>query len=84
MLPNELPACDSQDVAKLLEKVIRNGPLAAKVKSIDGHREIDFDRHVDRRSGQCVLHTDEGDIDVGYEVLWLDKSIGYFGVRIVK
>jgi hypothetical protein len=84
ILPPDLPACTSPEVVQLLEKVIRGTPLGAKTQSIDGHREVGYDRVADRRQGKCVVHTDGGDIPVKYLVQWLDRDKGHFNVRIIE
>jgi hypothetical protein len=77
-----LPSCTSLEVVRLLETVIRKSPVGAKVKSIDGHREVSYDRAKERRKGECVTHTDGGDIVVKYFVRWQDKEKTHFEVGV--
>jgi hypothetical protein len=76
-----LPSCTSREVVQLLDQVIQSMPVGATVKSVDGHRELNFDREASVRHGHCVLHTDAGDIDVKYLVEWQDREKGLFAVR---
>ena len=78
-----LPSCTSPEVVQLLEQVIRGTPVGASAKSIDGHQELTYDRDADVRHGQCVVHTDAGDINVKYLVEWLDRDKGHLQLRIV-
>jgi hypothetical protein len=82
--PPELPSCTSREVVQLLEQVIRGTPAGAKARSIDGHREVSYDQATDRREGQCIVHTDGGDLAVNYVVLWRDREKGQFEVRITR
>ncbi len=82
IFPAVLPSCASPEVVQLLERLIRRASAGASAKSIDGHREVSYDRDADVRHGQCVVHTDAGDIDVKYLVEWLDHDQGQFAVRI--
>jgi hypothetical protein len=84
LLAAELPACTSPETVQLLEQVIRGTPAGAKAKSIDGHRELSYDRVADRRQGQCVVHSDGPDMVVKYVVEWRDRDKGIFGVQIVE
>ena len=79
----ELPACTSRDVAQLLEQVIRSAPVGAATKSIDGYRELSYDVTAHVRQGECVVHTDSGDIPVKYIVEWKDRKKGMFQVQIL-
>ncbi|MEO1998075.1 MAG: hypothetical protein ABGZ17_22750 [Planctomycetaceae bacterium] len=82
LVPPGLPSCTSPEVVQLLDHVIRGTPIGATTKSIDGHRELSFDREASIRHGQCVVHTDAGDIDVKYLIEWLDREKGQFVVQI--
>jgi len=79
--PAELPSCTSPEVLQVLEQVIRGAPAGMSAKSIDGHRELSYDRDADVRQGQCIVHTDTGDVNVKYLVEWLDRDQGQFVVR---
>ena len=79
--PADLPPCTGLDVVKLLEQVIRRTPIGAELKSIDGHRELSYDRDANIRKGECVVHTDTGDIPVRFIVEWQDINKGLFQVR---
>ncbi len=78
----DLPECTSRAVVQLLEKVIRGTPEGAKVTSIDGHREVSYDRAQDRRTGRCVAHIAGEDIVVEYIVEWRDRDAGQYQVLI--
>jgi hypothetical protein len=78
----ELPLCTTSHVARILEQVIRSTPVGATVKSIDGHREVGYNRGATVRRGECVAHTDSGDIPVRFIVEWKDREKGLFQVRI--
>jgi hypothetical protein len=80
--PPELPACDSQQVVRLLDQVIRATPLGDGARSIDGHREVSYDQVANRRHGQCTVHTDGADIVVQYLVEWRDREKGFFIVQL--
>src|SRR3990172_4435660 len=76
LVPPGLPSCTSPEVVRLLDQVIRGTPAGASAKTIDGHQELSYDRDADVRHGQCVVHTDTGDINVKYLVEWLDRDNG--------
>ena len=80
--PPELPSCTSREVVKLLEQLIPSAPKGAKARSVDGHREVSYDKSMDRRLGQCDVHTDGGNIVVNYIVQWRDRDKGQFEIQI--
>ncbi|MEK6261333.1 MAG: hypothetical protein AABP62_22255 [Planctomycetota bacterium] len=82
LIPPRLPSCSSSEVARLLEQVIRTTPVGANLKSMDGHRELSYDRDSNVRHGECVAHTNAGDIPVKFTVEWQDRNKGLFQVRI--
>lgn len=79
----ELPSCASTEVVQLLDEVIRSTPVGETTKSIDGHREVSFDRIANVRHGECVAHLDSGDIPVKFIVEWQDREKGMFQVQIL-
>jgi hypothetical protein len=81
LVPPGLPACTSPEVVQVLDRAIHQIPLGTQVKSIDGHREISYDRANDRRRGECVLHTGAEDIVVEFVVGWRDRARAEFEVR---
>jgi len=81
VIPARLPSCTSAEVAQLLEQVIRSTSIGATTKSIDGHRELSYDRSANVRHGECVAHTDSGDIPVKFIVEWQDREKGLFQVQ---
>ncbi len=81
LIPPDLPSCTSYEVVQVFEQLIRGSPVGPKIRSIDGHRELDHDREAVRRRGQCVVHTDAGDIVVRYVVQWRERNTGQFEVR---
>ncbi len=82
LIPRRLPACSSAEVVQLLEQLIRSTSVGATTKSIDGHHELNFDRDTNVRHGECVAHTEIGDISVKYLVEWQDRDKGVFQVRL--
>jgi hypothetical protein len=82
-VPAGLPSCTSPEVVQLLDQVIRSTPVGANLKSIDGHRELSYDRDANVRHGECVAHTDAGEIPVKFIVEWQDRNKGLFQVRTV-
>ena len=83
VLPARLPSCSSTEVVKVLEEVIRSTPIGATAKSIDGHRELSYDRSANVRHGECVAHTESGDLPVKFIVEWQDRAKGLFQVQIL-
>jgi hypothetical protein len=75
------PGCDSQDVVRLVEQVVRRDLLGTETHSIDGHREVAYDRDAKWRQGECVAHTKYGDFVVIYFVHWADSYRGRFEVE---
>ena len=84
LIPARLPSCRSTEVVQLLEKVIRSSAFGASVKSIDGHRELSYDRDADVRHGECVAHLGLGDVPLKYSVEWQDGKKGLFQVRLLQ
>jgi hypothetical protein len=81
--PADLPACSSPEVVQLLEQVIRGTPFGAGARTIDGHREVGYDREGGSRKGQCVVHGDGPDIVLHYVVEWRDPDQGRYEVRLL-
>jgi hypothetical protein len=79
-----LPSCTSQDVAKVLDKIIRGTQAGARAQSIDGYRETSYDRAARRRQGECVAHIDGKNVAVKFAVYWRDREKGEFAVEVVK
>jgi hypothetical protein len=79
-----LPSCTSPEVAIRLNQLIRGTQLGASVKSIDGHKELNYDREANVRTGQCVVHTNNCDVEVTFLVEWLDRNARQFAVRLLK
>ena len=82
VIPARLPSCTSAEVVRVLEQVIRSTPVGATTKSIDGHRELRYDRSAKVRHGECIAHTDSGDIPVKFIVEWQDREKALFQVRL--
>jgi hypothetical protein len=82
IVPPELPTCTSGEVAQVVERIVRQSSRGPTVKSVDGFRELSFDREANQRNGQCVVHTDAGEVEVKYVVRWLDRDRRQFEVRI--
>jgi Kef-type K+ transport system membrane component KefB len=83
VLPVRLPSCTSSEVKQVLEQVIRTTPVGATSRSIDGHRELSHDRNANVRRGECVAHTDSGDVPVKFIIEWQNREKGLFQVRIL-
>lgn len=79
----ELPSCTSAEVAQLVEQVILSMPDGASVASVDGYRELSYDRGTSVRHGSCVAHTESGDIPLKFIVEWQDRSKGLFQVQVL-
>jgi len=79
-----LPACTSPDVAKVIEDIVRRTAAGARLKSIDGYRQINYDRASDRRNGECAVHTEGALIPVKFQVRWRDRAKGEFLVELTK
>ncbi len=82
LMPVQLPSCTSKEVVQLLEQVVRSTPVGAAAESIDGHRELRYDRDADVRHGECVAHMASGDMPVKFIVKWQDRNKGLFQVRL--
>jgi hypothetical protein len=80
----EVPSCAGPEVIQLLNQIVRKTPVGAQAKSVDGFREVSFDREANTRLGQCIVHTKARDIEVRYLVRWLDRDTGQFEVRITE
>lgn len=78
----ELPACDSPEVKKLIEQMIRQDPIGPQVRSITGHRETVHDQASPRREGKCVVDLDGEKVVVSFTITWRDREKGLFEVRI--
>jgi hypothetical protein len=82
MTPQELPECDSLEVARLVELSLDKMAIADKIFSIDGFREIGYEFEPERRHGQCMAHTSEGDTKIDYSVEWRDRAAGAYELVI--
>lgn len=78
----ELPSCTSLEAKSLLEQVVRTTALGKSMKSIDGHRELNYNAQKEERQCQAVIHTTEGDITIKYLVNWQNKAKNMFQVQI--
>ncbi len=83
MRPVRLPSCTSAEVKQVLGQVIRATPVGATARSIDSHRELSYDRNANVRNGECVAHTDSGDVSVKFIVEWQNREKGLFQVRML-
>ncbi len=81
--PTELPSCTNPEVVRILEQVLRTAPAGDTLKSVDGHRELSYDPDAEVRRGECVAHTDDGEIPVQFIVQWQDREQGLFQVQTV-
>jgi hypothetical protein len=82
LIQGGLPACDSPEAVRLFEQALRSTQQGAEARSIDGHRELAYDRRAERRQCQCLVHIDGGEIVVDYVVQWRDRDNSLFEIRI--
>lgn len=54
--------------------VIATGALVSIDASRLGHRELSYYRNANVRHGECVAHTNSGDIPVKFIVEWRDRE----------
>jgi hypothetical protein len=78
----DLPTCTSREVVEVVDRVIRKSSLGPVTSSIDGHRELSFDKEKNVRRGQCVVHTRSNPIVLQYRITWADRDKGRFEVRV--
>src|SRR5262249_40850660 len=76
--------CSSSTVVRMVDDLIRKGPVGPSVESIRDHRELSYDPATGTRTGECVVETATGSICVTYAVAWLDSRAGHFQVQIVS
>ncbi len=79
-----LPGCNSPEVLRVLEQLIRSTPEGAAARSLDSHRELSYDPQTDVRRGVCLLHTDTGHYEVKFVVEWQNQNEAQFQVRILS
>jgi hypothetical protein len=84
LTPPSLPTCNSDTVKQALSQLIRSGPLGSVTRSIDGHRQVKYDWSASAREGECIVHTDAGDITVEFRVYWKDGRGGGSSVRLTR
>jgi hypothetical protein len=82
LFPPEVPACDSPEVVKLVDQLIRGNSGGIPIQSIYGHRQVRFDEKANNRFGECTVRTNTGVIVVRYIVRWRDRDKGMFEVQI--
>ena len=80
LVPPSLPSCTSAEVVGVLDGLLRNTYTGTTIKSVDGHRQVSYDRTASRRQGECVIHTDEADTPVAYYVEWKNADRNEFQV----
>ena len=81
IVPAELPLCTSSEVARVLEQVVRGKLFGATLKAIDRHREVRYDARAEVRYGECVVHTDAGDVPMEFSIEWQNRKRGLFQVK---
>lgn len=82
LVPSELPSCDSPEVVTTIARILQANLTGAKLTAIDGHRETRFDAAAAIRYGECLVHTERGDMAVAFTVEWQDRETGLFQVKI--
>lgn len=81
LVPVGLPKCDSPDVKQVIQDMIRRSPmLAASVTHIDGHQELSYDAALQKRVGQCILHTARDKEVFKFTVEWQGNDRTHFYV----
>jgi hypothetical protein len=80
--PITLPACNSPEVIEVLEKALRGTETGPRIRSIDGHKELNYNESESVRYGECVIHLDTEDFSAKYSVTWGDKAQHEFEVRV--
>lgn len=78
--PLEVPLCTDPMVIDIVEQSLRSAPAGDTIRSIDSHREIRYDNDQQIRYGTCVVHSDDGTIELGYRVEWQNRDTGQFVV----
>lgn len=84
LLDDKPPACSSPEVVDRVDLIIRQGAGGFRVRSIRGHREIQYKSITRTRIGECVVETDAERIPITYSVTWLDRGTRLFHVQIHK
>ncbi len=78
---SRLPACTSRQVTAAVEELVRKEALDP-VQSVRAYRETQFDKEMQKRTGQCVVKTKMEEINVTYHVNWVDRARGKFQIEI--
>lgn len=78
----ELPACTDNEVRELLEQTIRTLPDIKPIKALEEFKETSFDQAVERRTGQCILKTEDEESLVNFTLQWQTKDQGMFEVLV--
>ena len=82
ILPAPLPSCSSSEVKQILAQILREDAMVPDLTSIDGHRQVSYEAEAGERIGECILHTDSGDLPIKFIVEWQDRANRLFQVRL--
>lgn len=77
-----LPECTSAEVIETLEKAVRSTAIGHRLRSIEGHRELNFNESEGIRYGVCLVHLDTEEFTTKYNVRWRNRQRHEFEVRI--
>ncbi|MFM7058262.1 MAG: hypothetical protein ACKO2P_15200 [Planctomycetota bacterium] len=81
--PPELPACDSQEVARVIQQLAGREFPGRRVKGVIDLREVVADLNLQQRRGSCTVLVDDERIPVPYKVEWNDQKRGIFLVALL-
>jgi hypothetical protein len=69
----------------LLERIIHGTPAGVKARKITDHRKVTYNRAMDRRKGQCLVHVGKDIVvTINYIVSWGDPNKTQFIVQSVQ
>lgn len=83
LLPHELPECDAQEVAELIQRLAANEFPGQTILGVAGLREVEADPDLKWRRGSCVVNVGDQRIPVPYMIEWSDQERGIFTVALV-
>ncbi len=77
------PACDSPQVKRALEEILKKEDHNQQIQLITRHREIKIDEANKSRRGRATVELVQQRVTVSYDVTWLDRRRRTFQVRIL-
>lgn len=81
LVPLELPACDSEDVKGVLQKIVTQPTAAGAGARVLDVRETAFDATTQERKGVCTVENQWGRYAQEFVVTWNDRQDGLFEVK---